>query len=209
MIGKFPILAEWLTCGNSLYFLQVTSPVTEASPKRPRLTKSLISGSDKSLSVSYASASMGGSIRPSVFSGPFMMRTAEDAASNVIDFAKGDVEDGVVDSPPSRGPGRTPICSPSPLKRASSTQGCSFSPTSRADAGVSRKLDLHGGEATGDPRGEGTLMGSPARMPSPAIDRGVRCSSEGYTETDHVSPGVGVALPRVEGNRLRLLDICP
>jgi hypothetical protein len=38
------------------------------------------------------------------------------AASATVDFAKGNVEDGVVNSPPSRGAGRSPVCSPFPLR---------------------------------------------------------------------------------------------
>lgn len=101
-----------------------------------------------------------------------MFRSAIDAASAAIDYSKGDVEDGVVDSPPSRGPGRTPICSPSPLKRASSNHGRSFSPPPRTDAGTSRKLELPVEDAQEDPRlndkapspkslGDGQALGYP------------------------------------------------
>jgi hypothetical protein len=44
------------------------------------------------------------------------MYSATDAASVALDFSKGNVEDGVVDSPPSRSVGRMPVCSPSPLR---------------------------------------------------------------------------------------------
>ena len=44
------------------------------------------------------------------------MFSATDAASTTIDFSKKDVNDGVVDSPPSRGPWRSPILSGSPLQ---------------------------------------------------------------------------------------------
>jgi hypothetical protein len=50
------------------------------------------------------------------------MYSATDAASMIVDFAKGNVEDGVVNSPLSRGAGRSPVCSPSPL------QGCNWTP---------------------------------------------------------------------------------
>jgi hypothetical protein len=43
------------------------------------------------------------------------MYLATDAASVALDFSKGNVEDGFVDSPPSRSVERTPVCSPSPL----------------------------------------------------------------------------------------------
>ena len=60
---------------------------------------------------------------PSLFSKPYLMYFATDAASTIVDFAKGDIEDSVVNSPPSRGAGRLPICSLSPL------QGCDWTPT--------------------------------------------------------------------------------
>jgi hypothetical protein len=45
-----------------------------------------------------------------------LMYSATNAASATEDFAKGNVEDGVVNSPPSRGAGRSPVCSPFPLR---------------------------------------------------------------------------------------------
>ncbi|KAG0575055.1 hypothetical protein KC19_VG314000 [Ceratodon purpureus] len=59
------------------------------------------------------------------------MFTATNAASATMDFTKDSVDDGVVDSPPSRGPIRTPVCSPSPLKRlcTSPSRRRSMSPT--------------------------------------------------------------------------------
>jgi hypothetical protein len=38
------------------------------------------------------------------------MYSATDAASAAIDFAKGNVEDGIVNSPPSRDATRLPVC---------------------------------------------------------------------------------------------------
>jgi hypothetical protein len=58
---------------------------------------------------------------PSQFSKPYVMYSATDAASAAIDFAKGNVEDGVVNSPPSRDAARLPVCSPSPLRGYGST----------------------------------------------------------------------------------------
>jgi len=112
--------------------------------------RSLVSGSENTLSSDYGF--MGGSGCTAPVSKPYLLWSAADAASAAIDFSKGDVEDGVVDSPPSRGPGRTPVCSPSPLKRASSNQGRSFSPPLQADAGTSRKLELLVEDAQEDPR---------------------------------------------------------
>jgi hypothetical protein len=62
------------------------------------------------------SRSMQGDCVPSQFSKPYLMYLATDATSVALDFSKGNVEDGVVDSPPSRSVGRTPVCSPSPLR---------------------------------------------------------------------------------------------
>ena len=53
---------------------------------------------------------------PSQYSKPYVMFSVTDAASAAIDFSKKDVNDGVVDSPPSRGPWRSPVLSGSPLQ---------------------------------------------------------------------------------------------
>lgn len=63
------------------------------------------------------SVSLSASVAASLASRRFDMFTATDAASATMDFTKDSVDEGVVDSPPSRGPVRTPVCSPSPLKR--------------------------------------------------------------------------------------------
>jgi hypothetical protein len=59
-----------------------------------------------------------------------LMYSAIDVASAAVDFAKGNVEDGVVNSPPSRDAARLPMCSPSPLRGYGSTptQQHSYSP---------------------------------------------------------------------------------
>jgi hypothetical protein len=69
------------------------------------------------------SGSIQGDCVPSQFSKPYLMYSATDVASATVDFAKGNVEDSVVNSPPSRGTGRSPVCSPSPLR------GCDWTPT--------------------------------------------------------------------------------
>jgi hypothetical protein len=69
------------------------------------------------------SGSIQGDCVPSQFSKLYLMYSAVDATSATVDFAKGNVEDGVVNSPPRRGVGRSPVCSPSPL------QGCDWTPT--------------------------------------------------------------------------------
>ena len=52
----------------------------------------------------------------SQYSKPYVLFSTTDAASAAIDFSKSNVEDGVVDSPPSRGLRGSPIVSPSPLQ---------------------------------------------------------------------------------------------
>jgi hypothetical protein len=52
---------------------------------------------------------------PSQFSKPYLIYSASDAASAAVDFAKGNVEDGVVNSPPSWDVARLLVCSPSSL----------------------------------------------------------------------------------------------
>jgi hypothetical protein len=59
------------------------------------------------------SRSIQGDCIPSQFSKPYLMYSATEAASAIVDFAKGNVEDGVVNNPPNRGAGRSPVCSPS------------------------------------------------------------------------------------------------
>jgi hypothetical protein len=104
------------------------------------MTRSLLSGCDAPLSM--MSGSLGGSCMPSFCSRPYALGSAADAASAAIDFSKGNVEEGVVDSPPSWGPTRTPICSPSPMKRTGVTpsQLRSQSPTLRTPNTPHRKL---------------------------------------------------------------------
>ena len=51
------------------------------------------------------------------------------AASAAIDFFKDNVEDGVVDSPPSRGPWRSPVVSASPLQGFPYARGRDCSPS--------------------------------------------------------------------------------
>ena len=88
------------------------------------------------------SESEGGSCDTAPISKPYILCFAADAASAAIDYLKGNIEDGVVNSPPGGGPQRTPTCSPLPLKRASSGQRDSFTSIEQTDASTSRKLDL-------------------------------------------------------------------
>ena len=66
--------------------------------------------------LSSRSKSVQGGCGPSLYSKPYVMFSATDAASAAIDFSKKDVNHGVVDSPPSRGPWRLPVLSASPLQ---------------------------------------------------------------------------------------------
>ena len=70
------------------------------------------------------------------------MFSATDAASAAIDFSNSNVDDGVADSPPSRGLRRSPIVSPSPLRgslcRPRSDR--SSSPTPRSSNSPHRQL---------------------------------------------------------------------
>ena len=59
------------------------------------------------------------------FSKLYVMFSTTIAASTAIDYSKENVEDGVVDSPPSRGPVLAPIFSPSRLKQSQFALICS------------------------------------------------------------------------------------
>ena len=76
---------------------------------------------------------------------PYVLFSATDATSAAIDFSKSNVDDGVVDSPPSRGLRRSPIVSPSPLQgslyRPRSNR--SSSPTPRSSNTPHRQLYKH------------------------------------------------------------------
>jgi hypothetical protein len=61
------------------------------------------------------------------------MYSATNAASTTVDFAKDNVEDGVVNNPPSRGAGRSPVCSPSPLR------GCDWAPTGQRSCSLTEQ----------------------------------------------------------------------
>ena len=123
------------------------------------LTRSLLSGSEKS--IADRSKSEGGSCDTAPVSKPYILYSAADAASAAIDYSKGNIEDGVVNSPYGGGPQRTPTCSPSPLKRASSGRRDSFTSIERTDASTSWKLDLRLQEACQHPRLEDTGLNYP------------------------------------------------
>lgn len=120
------------------------------------------------------SKSTGGSCVPSKFSRPYVMCSRIDAPSTAIDFSKGSVDDGVVDSPPSRGPVRTPVCSPLPLKRAESlpVRRRSLSPTPRTETTPHRKLYGSFDGDRVDPRPEEEVL-SPTVLARPRVQKNV------------------------------------
>ena len=122
------------------------------------MTRSLLSGSENSISTK--STSEGGSCGTAPLSKPYMLCSATEAASATIDYSKGNIEDRVVDSPPSRGLVKTPICSPSPLKRASLSWGRSFSSAHQIEAATSRRLHLPELEAGNYPLGKDKVPSS-------------------------------------------------
>jgi hypothetical protein len=80
------------------------------------------------------SGSIQGDCVPSQFSKPYLMYSATDAVFATVDFAKDNVEDGVVNSPPNHGVGRSPVCSPSPL------QGCGWIPTGQRSCSLTEQI---------------------------------------------------------------------
>ena len=163
------------------------------------MTRSLLSGSKNSISTK--SASEGGSCGTAPLSKPYMLCSAADAAFAAIDYSKGNIEDGIVDSPLSRGPVKTPICSPSPLKRASSSWGRSFSSAHRTEAATSRRLDLPELEAGSYPLGEDKV---PSSKPLDTEDVTVRKSTSLHSHdvcNALLEPGGASALAGLEGKR--------
>ena len=79
--------------------------------------------------LSDQSVSKDNSLAPLQYSKPYVLFLATNAASAAIDFSKGNVEDGVVDSPPSQGLWRSPVVSASPLQGSSCVGGRDRSPS--------------------------------------------------------------------------------
>ena len=67
----------------------------------------------------------------SEYSKPYVLFSATDAASAAIDFSRKSMDDGVVDSPPSRGAWRSPVLSASPLEGSQRIEGRHRSPSPR------------------------------------------------------------------------------
>ena len=105
----------WRSVDASFLSLQIRGSVLRRLRDEEPISRSLLSGSEAS--PSRISHSGGGSCFAAPYSKPYVLCFATDAASEVIDFSKGNVKEGVVDSPPSRGALRSPIYLPSPLKR--------------------------------------------------------------------------------------------
>ena len=184
-------------CPHSRIF-QVGGFGSVSSTKRQKLTKSLLSRSEKALSIK--SKSGGASCDTAPFSKPYMFRSATDAASAAIDYSKGNIEDGVVDSPPSREPSRTPICSSSPLKRVSPSRGRSSSPTLQTDEATSRKLQLPLENAMEHPRLEDVVL-SPSLEPAIHDDEVKPMGGvNDYTMAPHLGASATRRLRRLEDN---------
>ena len=159
-----------------------------------KLTRSLRSGTDVSQSVTFESG--GENCYPAPYSKPYVMCSAVDAASAAIDFTKGNVEDGVVDSPPSRGVGKTPLCSPSPLKRERTAEGDlrlgSSKPCNQGTA--HRKLYALAEESVEDiiVADVNTCIQTPIILPATILEAGIAkghvlCDSAAHTRV-HVRP---------------------
>ena len=130
----------WRSVGAIFLSLQIRGSVLCRLRDEKPISRSLLSGSEAS--PSRISHSGGGSCFAAPYSKPYVLCSATDAASAVIDFSKGNVEEGIVGSPPSRGAPRTPICSPSPLKRFLSipSRMRSPSPIQRTEFTPNKKL---------------------------------------------------------------------
>ena len=133
-----------------------------------------------------------------------MFRSASDAVSAAIDYSKGNIDDEVVDSPSSNyGPERTPMWSPLPLKRVSSSRGQSLPPTLQTDGATRCKLPLLLGGAIEHPPLDNVVL-SPSMRPM-ILEVGVK-STDGVDNdmrAPHLGASVDRRLPRVEDNGSR------
>ena len=89
--------------------------------------------------LSGRSKSCNGGCTLSEYSKPYVLFSAIDAASVAIDFLRKSVDDGVVDSPPSRGAWRLRVLSASPLEGSHRIEGRHRSPS----PGPSSSRTLH------------------------------------------------------------------
>ena len=181
-----------------VHVLQVGGYRLDDTTKRQKLTKSLFFGSEMPLSTN--SESGGASCSTVPLSKPYMFRSTTDAASAAIDYSKGNIDEGVVDSPPSRGPERTPLCSPSPLKPVSSSQRRSLSPTPRTNGAMSCKLQLPLDGAIEHPQLDDVVLSPSLR--ATVFEVGVK-STDGVDDDrrdPHLGASVGTRLRQVEDN---------
>ena len=182
-----------------MFFPQATGFTVYRTPPEQLLTRSLQSGS--SASFLGGSESAGGSCGPSKYSRPYVLCSATDAASAAMDYStKKNEEDGVVNSPPDRGPVRTPVRSPSPLKRSSPVRCRSLSPTPRTESTPHRKL--YGGPdgGVGDPRLDDDEA-PPVRPPAPGPTVSGPARSGGSRKRPAPLPSLKPAqCPRIEDN---------
>ena len=147
------------------------------------------------------SALKGGSCGTAPLSKPYMLCSATDTTSAAIDYLKGNIKDGVVDSPSSRGLVKTPICSLLLLKRAESSQRRSFSSAHRTKVATSRRLDLSELEAGNYPVGEDKV---PSPKPLDTEDVTTRKSTSLHSHDVRsalLEPGGAAALPGLEDKR--------
>ena len=131
-----------------VYFLQVRPVHSVSGGFDCRYDRSL--GAPSILSsgevVGTCSISEGGALGGQEYSKPFLLFSATDAASAAIDFSRGDLEQDVVNSPPSSGGGRIVVNSPSPLKlvgRCTPRRERSTSPT--LQTALTPQRQLYGG----------------------------------------------------------------
>ena len=81
--------------------------------------------------LSGQSNSRNGGCALSEYSKPYVLFSATDAASAATDFSRKSMDDGVVDSPPSRGAWRPPVLSALPLEGSHRIEGRHRSPSPR------------------------------------------------------------------------------
>ena len=79
--------------------------------------------------LSGRSKSRNGGCALSEYSKPYVLFSATDVALAAIDFSRKSMDDGVVDSPPSRGAWRSPVLSASPLEGSQRIEGRHCSPS--------------------------------------------------------------------------------
>ena len=123
---------------SCVFLLQVSKANNTPLCRSVHSNPSFISGSFSD----YSGAPLEG-FAQSQQSKPYLMCTATDAASAVMDFSTQKVDDGVVDSPPERRAGIPTVASPSPLKRTCSFVGPVSDCTPQRQLYVDDAVDLN------------------------------------------------------------------